>query len=168
MRSKIFLIIVILFVFLACHVAKVWLARVGSTDAAKSETARQEHPRRIVSMAPSVTEILFALGLGERVVGVSNFCNYPAEAAKIDRIGGIMNPNLEAIVALESDLVVMLHGNKAIFPGPCPGRTRRSPRHSCRGTNEPRFPTDCSGFRRVHAYRTPRPGRGARESSVCQ
>ena len=116
MRSKIFLIIVILFVFLACHVAKVWLAGVGSTDAAKSETARQDHPRRIVSMAPSVTEILFALGLGERVVGVSNFCNYPAEAAKIDRIGGIMNPNLEAIVALESDLVVMLHGNKAIYP----------------------------------------------------
>ncbi len=116
MRSKFFLIIVILFVFLACHVAKVWLAGAGSTAAEKNETARQEYPRRIVSMAPSVTEILFALGLGDRVVGVSNFCNYPAEAAKIDRIGGVMNPNLEAIVAIESDLVVMLHGNKAIYP----------------------------------------------------
>ncbi len=114
MRSKFFLIIVILLVFLACHFAKVRLARVGSSGAAKSETAGQEYPRRIVSMAPSVTEILFALGLGESVVGVSNYCNYPAAAAKIDRIGGIMNPNLEAIVALKPDLVVKLRGHRIL------------------------------------------------------
>lgn len=116
MRSKILLIIVILLVFLACHVAKEWLAPVDSTTTSTGETASQGHPRRIVSMAPSVTEILFALELGDRVVGVSNYCNYPAEVAKIDRIGGVMDPNLEAVVALKPDLIVMLHGNKALCP----------------------------------------------------
>lgn len=120
MRSKLFLIIVILFVFLACHIAKERLARVDPSDGAKREAtnrpARPTYPQRIVSMAPSVTEILFALELGDRVVGVSNYCNYPAETAKIDRIGGVMDPNLEAVVALKPDLVVMLHGNKALCP----------------------------------------------------
>ena len=116
MRSKILLIIIILLVFVACHVAKVRLARVDSNGKQPSETAGQDQPRRIVSMAPSVTETLFALRLGERVVGVSDYCKYPPAAAKIDRIGGVMDPNLEAVVALEPDLIVMLRGNKALCP----------------------------------------------------
>ncbi len=65
-------------------------------------------PRRIVSMAPSVTEMLFALELGDRVVGVTRYCNYPEEAARLPRVGGHLDPNLEAIVRLRPDLVVVL------------------------------------------------------------
>ena len=62
--------------------------------------------RRIVSLAPSVTETLFALGLGDQVVGDTDFCDYPPEAKKKTRIGGTVNPNIEAIAALHPDLVV--------------------------------------------------------------
>ncbi len=65
-------------------------------------------PRRIVAVAPSLTEILFALGLGDRVVGVGDYSRWPPEAAAKPRIGGLYNPRLETIVALEPDLAVML------------------------------------------------------------
>jgi iron complex transport system substrate-binding protein len=64
--------------------------------------------RRIVSTAPSVTEILFALGLGDRVVGVSTFCRYPPEAANRPKVGTFINPNLEPILALRPDLVIVI------------------------------------------------------------
>jgi cobalamin transport system substrate-binding protein len=62
--------------------------------------------RRIVSLAPSVTETLFALGVGDRVVGDTDFCDYPPEAKQKTRIGGPVSPSLEAIAALHPDLVV--------------------------------------------------------------
>ena len=55
---------------------------------------------RIVSLSPSVTEMLFALSRGDSVVGVTEFCNYPAEAKKIERIGGFGAPNIERLLAL--------------------------------------------------------------------
>jgi iron complex transport system substrate-binding protein len=61
---------------------------------------------RIVSLAPSVTEILFALGVGDRVVGVSTYCDYPPKAAKIDRIGTFLSPNVELILSKRPDLVI--------------------------------------------------------------
>jgi iron complex transport system substrate-binding protein len=64
-------------------------------------------PQRIVSLAPSTTEILFALGLGDRIVGVTSFCDYPEEAKKKPKIGGMSNPSLEAVVSLKPDIVVM-------------------------------------------------------------
>ncbi|MFA6186960.1 MAG: helical backbone metal receptor [Phycisphaerae bacterium] len=63
---------------------------------------------RIISLAPNVTEILFSLGLGEHVIGVSEFCNYPAEAKDRPRFGALMNPNYEAILAARPDLVIVL------------------------------------------------------------
>ena len=63
---------------------------------------------RIVSLAPSVTEILFALGAGSEVVGVSQYCDYPPEATKLPRVGSFLTPNLEAIVALHPTLVIGL------------------------------------------------------------
>ena len=63
-------------------------------------------PQRIVSTSPSITEILYALGLGGRVVGVTTFCHYPPEAAKKPKIGDYIHPNLETIVALRPDLVI--------------------------------------------------------------
>lgn len=63
--------------------------------------------RRIVSTAPSITETLFALGLGGRVAGVTTFCNYPEEAQRLPKIGTYIQPNLEVIVSLRPDLVVV-------------------------------------------------------------
>jgi len=65
-------------------------------------------PMRIVSLAPSVTETLFALGAGSDVVGVSQYCDYPAEVRKLPRVGSFLTPNLEAIIALRPTLVIGL------------------------------------------------------------
>lgn len=73
-------------------------------------------PQRIVSLAPSMTELLFAFGLEERIAGVTNFCDYPEAAKKKPKIGGMSNPSLEAVVALKPDLVVMtVDGNPKEF-----------------------------------------------------
>lgn len=71
--------------------------------------------QRVVSLAPSVTETVFALGAGERLVGVSVYCDYPAEVAKIDRVGTFLMPNVEAIIAKRPDLVIAVPspGNRA-------------------------------------------------------
>lgn len=66
-------------------------------------------PARIVSTAPSVTELLFALGLGKRVVGVTTYCRYPAEAQKLPKVGNYLQFNLETIASLKPDLVVILN-----------------------------------------------------------
>jgi cobalamin transport system substrate-binding protein len=65
-------------------------------------------PMRIVSLAPSVTETLFALGAGPEVVGVSQYCDYPPQALDLPRVGSFLTPNLEAIIALRPTLVVGL------------------------------------------------------------
>jgi len=62
-------------------------------------------PQRVVSLAPSITEMLFALGLDEQIVGVTNFCNFPPAAATKPKIG-YTHPNLESLVALRPDMVV--------------------------------------------------------------
>jgi iron complex transport system substrate-binding protein len=64
-------------------------------------------PERIVSLAPNVTEILYDLGLGDRIVAVTTFCDYPPEANEKPKIGGFSNPSIEAIVAARPDMVVM-------------------------------------------------------------
>lgn len=69
-------------------------------------------PRRIISMAPSTTETLFALGLGDRVVGVTRYCDYPPEAAGIVTVGGYVDPSYEAIVSLRPDLVILLSSHR--------------------------------------------------------
>jgi iron complex transport system substrate-binding protein len=63
--------------------------------------------KRIVSTAPSITEMLYALGLGDRVVGVTTYCRYPPEAQKKPKIGTYTEPNLEAVAALKPDLVLI-------------------------------------------------------------
>jgi ABC-type Fe3+-hydroxamate transport system substrate-binding protein len=64
-------------------------------------------PRRIVSLAPSTTELLFALGFGDRVVGRTRWCDYPPEVARIPSVGDGLSPNVEAVAARKPDLVVM-------------------------------------------------------------
>lgn len=63
--------------------------------------------KRIVSLAPSLTETVYALGLQDKLVGDTDYCDYPEDATKKHRVGGAVNPNLEEIVALKPDLVLM-------------------------------------------------------------
>jgi iron complex transport system substrate-binding protein len=60
---------------------------------------------RAVSLAPSLTENIFAVGAGDKLVGVTTYCNYPPEAQKIQKIGDTINPNMEAIIALQPQIV---------------------------------------------------------------
>lgn len=79
------------------------------TDHSGYETLIDHEPQKIVSLVPSNTEILYALGLGERVVGVSNFCDYPAEATQKPKVGDI-NIDFETILQLEPDLILTTGG----------------------------------------------------------
>jgi len=63
-------------------------------------------PKRIVSIAPSFTEILYAIGAGSEVVGTTLYCDYPPEALKTVKIGDVLNPNVERIISLKPDLVL--------------------------------------------------------------
>jgi iron complex transport system substrate-binding protein len=95
---------VILLVFAGSFLIKGLLVR----PEARAVSGKPADCRRIVSMAPSITETLFALGLGDRVVGVTRFCTYPPEVADLPKIGGFQDPNYEAMVSLQTDLVVVL------------------------------------------------------------
>ncbi len=70
-----------------------------------------KQPERIISLSPANTEVLFALGLGEKVVGITNVCNYPSQTKEKEKIGDYNNPNLEKIIELEPDLILASHGN---------------------------------------------------------
>lgn len=76
------------------------------TDDMGREVRIEKAPQRIVSHVPAITEILFALGLAERVAGVSDYCNYPPQAELKPKVGGFFNPSVEMIVALNPDLVL--------------------------------------------------------------
>ncbi len=78
-----------------------------ATDASHFAMRLPADPQRIVSLVPSVTEALFALGLGERVVGVTDWCLHPAAGlARVPRVGGTKNPRIAAIAELAPDLVL--------------------------------------------------------------
>jgi iron complex transport system substrate-binding protein len=92
-------------------VAVLSLAGVSlSAREVRDQTGRRvnvpEHPVRLVSLAPSITETLYALGLGDHVVGDTDYCEYPAEAKLKPHVGPILNPSLEKIVELKPDLVL--------------------------------------------------------------
>jgi iron complex transport system substrate-binding protein len=77
------------------------------TDDVGHSVALQHAPRRIVSLAPSLTEILFLIGADSSIVGVTDYCDYPDAAKRKAKIGGMLNPNIERILALQPDLVLM-------------------------------------------------------------
>jgi iron complex transport system substrate-binding protein len=80
---------------------------VGSLKpGASGEPFVDVEPRRIVSLAPSVTETLFAVGAGEEVVGVSELSDFPSQARRVDRVGSYLKPNVEAVVAHRPDVVI--------------------------------------------------------------
>ena len=73
----------------------------------------QQPPQRIISLAPSITEELYLLGLGDRIVGVTIYCEYPLDAKKKEKIGTLLSPNIEKIVTLNPDLILAtMDGNR--------------------------------------------------------
>lgn len=71
-----------------------------------TEASSNEDDLRIVSLAPNVTEIIYALGSGDQLVGRTDYCNYPEEALAITSIGTLWEPNLEAILSLDADIAI--------------------------------------------------------------
>jgi iron complex transport system substrate-binding protein len=84
------------------HLLFVLFACIFLTGPAMAQT-----PARIISLAPNLTEILYDLGLGDRVIAVSRYCNYPPEVKTKPTIGGMSNPSLETIVAMKPEMVVL-------------------------------------------------------------
>jgi iron complex transport system substrate-binding protein len=109
MKTKTIVIIVVC-AFFWSYLAKVTLLTPDQSTQENATRLPKPTPNlhRIVSLAPSVTEILFAIGVGERVVGVTRYCDYPPEAKEKGVVGGFLDPNYEAIVRLEPDLAVIL------------------------------------------------------------
>jgi len=93
--------------------SEISLARefpLAVTDYLGRKVTVSSEPQSIISLAPSNTEILFALGLGDRVMAVSEYCNYPLEAQNKMTIGGFSTANIEKVVSLKPDLVLATGG----------------------------------------------------------
>ncbi len=103
----------ILYIFLLC--IPLLVSSISLRDDRGRSVTLSHPPRRIVSLSPATTEMLFALGAGRKVVGVTSYCNYPPTARRLPKVGGYINPNLEAVVALKPDLVVGMRGNPISF-----------------------------------------------------
>jgi iron complex transport system substrate-binding protein len=94
----------------ACHPARERPGRAIIVDDAGDTLHVARPPRRIVSLNPTTTELLFALGAGDRLVGRTDACDYPAAAARVASVGGWLPPNVEAVAARAPDLVVLYGG----------------------------------------------------------
>ncbi|OPJ63056.1 ABC transporter substrate-binding protein [Clostridium oryzae] len=75
-------------------------------DSNGDEVTIDKEPKRVVSVAPSITETVFALGKGDELVGRSSYCDYPKKAKKVQDIGSITDPNVEKIIALKPEVVI--------------------------------------------------------------
>jgi len=88
----------------------ILLSATGSARMVKDQTGRMvnvpENPLRLVSLAPNITEIVYALGLGDELVGDTDNCDFPPEAKSKPHVGTMVNPSLERIVALKPDLAL--------------------------------------------------------------
>ncbi len=106
LRFTVVLLGIVLF-FAACGGPS---SQVQTTDTVVDDYGRTvvipAQPQRVVSLSPAVTEIMYALGAGDRLVGRTDFCVYPDEASEIPSIGGISNLNIESILALNPDIVI--------------------------------------------------------------
>lgn len=95
------------------HFLVGWLV-AAACGATAAQPASPVIPARIVSTSPSITETLFALGLGDRVVGVSTYCRYPAAAAALPKVGTFLKPEAETIARLQPDLVFVHAGPNTV------------------------------------------------------
>jgi len=102
-------VVLILVTGAVCAASVAGMRRV---ERAPLVAAEMGPPARIVSLAPAMTEICFALGLGDRLVGRTAYCNWPPGAAKIPEIGGLLDPNIERILRLNPDLLLVAKSGK--------------------------------------------------------
>jgi iron complex transport system substrate-binding protein len=95
---------------LACHSVGDESSRIVLVDDAGDSLRLAQPARRIVSLNPVITELVFALGAGERLVGRTSECDYPPAAARVASVGGWLPPNVEAVAARSPDLVILYQG----------------------------------------------------------
>jgi iron complex transport system substrate-binding protein len=82
------------------------------TDDIGRELVFEKFPNRIISLAPNLTEILFSVGAGDKIVGVTNYCNFPPEATTINKVADLVSVNYEALAVANPDLVIItVEGN---------------------------------------------------------
>ncbi len=113
MKKRLLLTLALFAVNLLFH-PLVWGGDSLLTDEIGRSVKVPHFPRRIVSLAPSITEILFALELHAEIIGVTNFCDYPEEALSKARVGEFVTPSIEKIVSLKPDLVIAIQdGNRS-------------------------------------------------------
>lgn len=96
--------------FIFAIILSIVIIGIQNSPAPAINAAQQ--PQRIISLSPSITETLFAIGAGSKVVGITKYCDFPAATESLPKVGGFVDPNIEAIVALKPDLVILLanHG----------------------------------------------------------
>lgn len=115
MRKSLTFILILTIILTApagCSSPQPQQAQQGKTvkDSLGREIILEGPPKRIVSLSPALTEILFALGLDEEIVGVSTYCDYPQEAKTKEKMGGFEDPNIEIIAAKQPDMVFISAG----------------------------------------------------------
>ena len=109
-RAIILIVLLALSLSLSCSVPKDRTPSSSSrifTDEIGRQITVKSNPQRIISLAPSITEILFALKLGDRVIGVTSYCDFPDEAKAKEKVGDTIKPNLERLIVLKPDLVLI-------------------------------------------------------------
>jgi len=89
----------------ACSTEDATNGNIQITDQLGRTVTFNGTPQRIISISPANTEILFALGLGDKIVGLTSYCNYPAEALDKEKVGGFSTPDIEKIISLNPDVV---------------------------------------------------------------
>lgn len=87
---------------------------LGLPLSTRAQSASNVPPQRIVSLIPATTEMLFAIGAGSRIVGVSNYDEFPPEVARIPRVGGLVDPNVELLLSLKPDLVIVYDSQREL------------------------------------------------------
>lgn len=129
MKNKMIKIIISIFIFNMILTGCNSLGQVDNTgksnvdiypltiiDSYENEVIIEEMPNRVISIAPSITEIIFALGLEGNLVGRTDFCNFPLEVESIESIGSLKSPNIEKIIELEPDLIIAsTHFQKEVY-----------------------------------------------------
>src|SRR5262245_52237229 len=109
-RRRLFLLAIVLCVLASCtHRSPGTSVSKGRdfTDGIGRKVSVIVPPQRLISLAPNLTEILFALGLDDRISGVTSYCDFPEAAKSKEKVGDTLRPNLERIIALKPDLVLI-------------------------------------------------------------
>jgi iron complex transport system substrate-binding protein len=91
------------------------LLLIGGAALAPSQAQTPARPQRIVSLIPAVTEMIYAMGDGARVAAVSTYDHFPAEVATLPRVGGLLDPSVERILAIKPDLVIVYATQKELI-----------------------------------------------------